>query len=319
MDLSSARLIKAGTPGPNNRGIYCNDDGVFIGPDCALIRAETDLAGHKSYTLRPRFEIAHLLDAAHVTHFGLDSLMSRLDVIAKALDDGDLALAQIATLQLGLPELADGAAVSRMAAADRLLKYNFNPDEPRDSHGRWTTNASADADPQPQLVTQNVPSPAAAQPDPPSHVHFSGWDQLSPKARTGLARTGDLYYEQTGRDLTVTSGKRTPQGQAQAMYDNLQRNSTPHYSNQAAFHQIVEAYNDAVATGAGQEGAVEAMASVIERQVSQGVYISAHLTGNAVDIRSRDMSDEEKDALEEAAKSAGGRVVIETNNIHLQF
>ena len=67
--------------------------------------------------------------------------MSRLNVIAKALDDGDLALAWIGALQLGLPELADGAAVSRMAATDRLLKYNFNPDEPRDSarpldHGR---------------------------------------------------------------------------------------------------------------------------------------------------------------------------------------
>ncbi len=42
MDLSFVRLIKAGKPGPDNRGIYCDDDGVFIGPDCALIRAETD-------------------------------------------------------------------------------------------------------------------------------------------------------------------------------------------------------------------------------------------------------------------------------------
>jgi rare lipoprotein A (peptidoglycan hydrolase) len=65
--------------------------------------------------------------------------MSRLDAIAKALDDGNAALARIGALQLGLPELADGAAVNRMAAADRLLKYNYNPDEPRDSHGRWTT------------------------------------------------------------------------------------------------------------------------------------------------------------------------------------
>ena len=65
MDLSLTRLTKAGEPGPDNRRIYCNDDGVFIGPDCALIRAETDLAGRKSYTLRPRSEIAHLLDAGY--------------------------------------------------------------------------------------------------------------------------------------------------------------------------------------------------------------------------------------------------------------
>jgi len=56
MDLSFARLIKAGKPGPDNRRIYCNDGGVFIGPDCALIRAETDCAGHTSYKLRARSE-----------------------------------------------------------------------------------------------------------------------------------------------------------------------------------------------------------------------------------------------------------------------
>ena len=319
MDLSFVRLTKAGEPGPDNRRIYLGDEGVFIGPGCALIRAKTDLAGRKSYKLRTRSEIVHLLDAGYGFHFGLDGLMRSLNAIAKALDGGDLGLAWIGALQLGLPALPDGAAVSRMAAADRLLKYNFNPDEPRDSHGRWTTDGSADADPQPQLVTQNVPSPAPAQSDPPSHVHFSGWDKLSPKARRGLARTGDLYYEKRGRDLTVTSGKRTPRDQAQAMYDNLQRNSTPHYSNQAAFHQIVEAYYDALATGAGEQAAVNAMTSVIEQQVSQGVYISAHLTGDAVDIRSRDMSDEEIDELEEAATSAGAQVIIETNNIHLQF
>ena len=107
MDLSFARFTKAGKPGPDNRGIYCDDDGVFIGPDCALVRAETDCAGHMSYQPRPPSEIAHLLDAGHRTHFSIDSLMSRLNVIAKALNDGDMTLAQIATLQVGLPELLD--------------------------------------------------------------------------------------------------------------------------------------------------------------------------------------------------------------------
>ncbi len=46
MDLSLAKLIKAGKPGADNRRVYCADDGVFIGPGCALIRAETDLGGY---------------------------------------------------------------------------------------------------------------------------------------------------------------------------------------------------------------------------------------------------------------------------------
>ena len=36
MELSFVRLIKAGTPGPANRRVYCNHDGVFIGPDVKL-------------------------------------------------------------------------------------------------------------------------------------------------------------------------------------------------------------------------------------------------------------------------------------------
>jgi murein DD-endopeptidase MepM/ murein hydrolase activator NlpD len=97
--------------------------------------------------------------------------MSRLNAIAKALNDGDLALAWIGALQLGLPELADGAAVSRMATADRLLKAGFNPDELRDSHGRWTTGGVCV---QPQLVQvpgypdsiSPVPDPKIRQTDP---------------------------------------------------------------------------------------------------------------------------------------------------------
>ena len=54
-----------------------------------------------------------------------------------------MTLAQIATLQLRLPELPDGPAVNRMAAADSLLKAGFNADEPRDWHDRWTTGGDA--------------------------------------------------------------------------------------------------------------------------------------------------------------------------------
>jgi len=103
------------------------------------------------------------------------------------------------------------------------------------------------------------------------------------------------------------------------MYDNLQRNDSPTYSNRVAYDEIVKAYDDAVAAGASKQVAVDAMTRVIEDQVSQGVYISDHLMGDAVDIRSRDMSDEQKDTLERAARSVGAHVIVETYNIHLQF
>jgi len=318
MDLSFARFTKAGKPGPDNRGIYCDDDGVFIGPDCALVRAETDCAGHTSYMLRPRSEIAHLLDAGYGTHLSVDSLMSWLNVIAKALNDGDMTLARIATLQLPLFELSEGEAANRMAAADRLLKAGFNPDEPRDWHGRWTTAGGTSSAAQQRSAAHRQPE-GANTPKPSSHVHFSGWGEISPRAHSALARLGDRYYEQTGAEVTVTSGRRTPRGQAQAMYDNLRRNRRTRYANEKAYDEILKLYNDVVASRASQQDTVGAMTRVIEQQVSRGVYISAHLTGDAVDVRSRDMSLWQRRQFQEAVRAVGARWRDETDHYHLQF
>ena len=192
MELSFVRLIKAGEPSPYNRRIYCNDEGVFIGPGCALIQAEIDYAGRKSYQLRPRSEIAQLLDAGYGFHLDLDGLIRSLDAVAKALDDGDATLAQIATLQLGLPELADDEAARRMASADRLVKANFNPNEPRDSYGRWTTAGSASADARTQLA-QNTQSSAAARSVPPRLVHVAGFPDSLPPFTKPQIRGKDGY------------------------------------------------------------------------------------------------------------------------------
>ena len=48
----------------------------------------------------------------------------------------------IAAVHTRTPELGPEAAV-RLADADReLTKYNYNPDEPRDWHGRWTSEGA---------------------------------------------------------------------------------------------------------------------------------------------------------------------------------
>jgi hypothetical protein len=60
-----------------------------------------------------------------------------LDVIAQALNQGDIGRAMIAAIQLRLPNLnVEGAA--QIAYVDQALK-KYNPNEPRDEHGRWTT------------------------------------------------------------------------------------------------------------------------------------------------------------------------------------
>jgi len=90
---------------------------------------------------RPQPEIALLLKTA----YGKDptGLQARLDAIAGALNSGDFAQAMIAAVHTRTPDLSPEAA-SRLAKADEALaKYNYNPDEPRDWHGRWTKDGSA--------------------------------------------------------------------------------------------------------------------------------------------------------------------------------
>jgi hypothetical protein len=50
--------------------------------------------------------------------------------------------AMIAALQLRLGHIPADRIV-RLTRAEALLKYNFNPNQPRDWHGNWTTEGGA--------------------------------------------------------------------------------------------------------------------------------------------------------------------------------
>jgi hypothetical protein len=123
------------TSEPGEFGLNCSPAGLFLAGVPLLRRTRTGFAP------RPAPEIASLLKAA----YGADptKLPSRLGAIAQALNDGDFALAAITAVQTQTPILSAEAAI-RLANADKeLSKYNYNPDEPRDWHGRWTGEASA--------------------------------------------------------------------------------------------------------------------------------------------------------------------------------
>jgi hypothetical protein len=90
---------------------------------------------------RPASEVALLLKTAYGKD--LPGLRSRLGAIAQALNSGDFALAIIAAVHTRTPELSQEAALRLANANEALTKYNYNSDEPRDWHGRWTRDGSA--------------------------------------------------------------------------------------------------------------------------------------------------------------------------------
>jgi hypothetical protein len=120
---------------PGGLGLSCTAAGLSL---AGVPLLEKRPAG---FAPRPAPEIASLIRAA----FGADGDPTRLEaslgVIARALNGGDLARAGIAAVLTRTPELSrEGAA--RLAKADGALA-KYDPDEPRDWHGRWTTGGAA--------------------------------------------------------------------------------------------------------------------------------------------------------------------------------
>jgi hypothetical protein len=113
------------------RGIYCGDEGLYLGP-VALIEREGN-----GYHARPAAEIEALLAAAYETPPDLSRCLTALPRLAANLEANNLSLAQIGALQLHLADIADDR-IEQLIRTDDTLKANFNPNQPRDEQGRWT-------------------------------------------------------------------------------------------------------------------------------------------------------------------------------------
>jgi hypothetical protein len=97
--------------------------------------------GSDGLEVRPLEQIEMLIGRAYDDDFDAIKLTAGLDVVARALNAGDQALANTAAVLLKLPELDWAGAVRIAQAEDALQKYS--EDEPRDWHGRWTDEDGA--------------------------------------------------------------------------------------------------------------------------------------------------------------------------------
>jgi hypothetical protein len=123
------------TNDPGGLGLSCTAAGLYLAGTPLLRKTEAEFAP------RPAFEIASLMKAAHGADGDATRLGSSLQAIARALNGGDLACVAIAAVLTRTPELSpDGAR--RLAVVDDSLK-KYDPDEPRDWHGRWTSDGAA--------------------------------------------------------------------------------------------------------------------------------------------------------------------------------
>jgi hypothetical protein len=122
-------------------GLSCDQDGVALGP-VALIAAQKTASGKARYRLRSAEELAKTFALAYGPKPPgiLARWQAGLNRVAQALDQGHAALAAIAAVQLGLPEIGP-EAMAKLARSS--LAKAFNPDEPRvpagdPAGGEWT-------------------------------------------------------------------------------------------------------------------------------------------------------------------------------------
>jgi len=107
---------------------------------------------------RSAAEIVSLIKAAYGAEVDPTQLQPSLGVVAEALNRGDLARATMAAVLTRTPELSFSAAARLAHADDELTKYD--PAQPRDWHGRWTTG---DAGAQGSTATPTNPRQRATE------------------------------------------------------------------------------------------------------------------------------------------------------------
>ena len=117
------------------------------------------------------------------------------------------------------------------------------------------------------------------------------------------------YRQVSGTDVQVTSYLRTPREQAELMVakkDGLRKL----YKRSKYLDEITEASRKVFA--------VSRVAEVIRRQMGEGFYISNHLCGAAIDVRTRNLASWERQSLiawfEAQPKY---KVLDEGNHIHI--
>lgn len=166
------------------------------------------------------------------------------------------------------------------------------------------------------LALAPLPSGAHAR-ERPTWIARDGVE-LNDLLRDKIAAIAAIYHAKTRRTLEVTSGYRSPERQAAALYAKLAvGGSLAIYKNQDLVRPLAKAYRDGRRKRRKKPEIVAAMTAILEEQVARGIYLSRHMKGRAFDLRSLGLSARQRAALRQAIAEVGGmRVILETKPPH---
>ncbi|HTT85367.1 MAG TPA: hypothetical protein VMF67_17960, partial [Rhizomicrobium sp.] len=124
---------------PEGSGLRCDGGGLFLGRNALLKR---DRKG--KFEARAVAEIQGILGRAYREETDWQSRIRSVNLVADALNRGELARAMMVAVLMRLPDPASSVSIADVDGV--LAKVGFDPDEPRDERGRWTSGGSSDAD-----------------------------------------------------------------------------------------------------------------------------------------------------------------------------
>jgi hypothetical protein len=154
---------------PRGGGLACDKAGVALGP-ADLVRAGAEGTGRRRYEVRPRQELGRILSAAYgpQPEDVLFRVHRGLNRAASAIEAGDLCLAGIETVLLGLPDLTR-SALAKLAEVAELEKggtaWENQPRVPpgQSDGGQWRTAPPLSA-PSLRRLSPLPPSPPVKNP-----------------------------------------------------------------------------------------------------------------------------------------------------------
>jgi len=118
------------------RGLRCDRDGLFFAGEALLERDDED-----QFRPIPSTAIRKVFSNAYRATGDWESRIRSADVVAKALNKGDVARAMMAAVLMRLPEPDSGIHIADVDGV--LAKAGFNPAELRDERGWWTTGGAS--------------------------------------------------------------------------------------------------------------------------------------------------------------------------------
>ena len=149
-----------------------------------------------------------------------------------------------------------------------------------------------------------MPSPVDGVMQKPGVVWTDATLEFTKRMRAALDRTVPL---------TITSAARSDREQAEAMFNKWNLAGGAH-GGDAELRKI---YGNKAQDFIDAPKTVEAWEQIIKDRNSRSQRTSPHMRGVAVDIRTKDLSSSQVDALISAARAAGGRTLLEDTPEHL--